>query len=174
MKGEPKTLAILRRITTLLEGITYGNGYAYDMRGFVFRGRTRFGSDAALPFLSILEAPQTEDRTLVSAAELGRISRDPWLLLIQGFAQQDPVNPTDAAYYLLAAVEHRLSRVIAINGRSGQPADPDNYLLGRTIANMQLRRGLVSGPREGISDHAFFYLPVVVDAPHDPTTPFAE
>lgn len=173
MKGEPKTLAVLKALSTLVEGVTYGNGYDYDLRGAVFRGRTRFGADTVLPYVSILEAPQTEDRAQGFAAELSRQTVVPWTLLIQGFVAQDTANPTDPAYPLLAAVTHRLSRVVAV-GKNGQPTDPGNYLLGRRIVNMTIRTGLVSGPREGISDNAFFYLPIVIDFAHDPISPFEE
>jgi hypothetical protein len=173
MKGMPKTLGILRALTALIEGVTHGNGYEYDLRGAVFRGRTRFGAETRLPCVSLLEAPQTEDQAILFAGELGRHTVTPWLLLVQGFVAQDPAHPTDPAYPLMAAVTHRLSRAVATKG-NGQPVDPDNYLLGRRVSNVNLRAGVVSGPREGISDHAFFYLPLVVEYPHDPEHPFEE
>lgn len=173
MKGEPRTLDVLKALTRLIEGVTYGNNYAYDLRGRVFRGRTAFGTDSKPPFVSLLEAPQTEDRTLATAAELGRKAQIPWTILVQGFAAQDPENPSDPAYYLMAAVAHRLTRTVA-QDKQGRPLDDENYLLGRRINGLEIRQGLVSGPRGGVSDHAFFYLPIVLNMTHDPARLFLE
>lgn len=170
---EPRDLAVLKALTALLEGITYGNGYPYDLRGRVFRGRLRFGADESPPMLSILEAPNPDDRVLASAAEFGRVSLEPWSVLIQGWAIDDPANPTDPAYYLKAAVEKRLSAVLEVR-RNGEPADPDSYMLGRRVAGLVLRRGLVRPPTEGVSELAFFYLPVVINMPTDPLTPYED
>lgn len=176
---EPIALAALRVLTRHLEGITPANGYDFDLRGRVFRGRVRFGQDEPLPMLSILEAPRPEDGTLLPvAAENRRLSVREWGLLVQGWAVDDTENPTDAAYYLLAAVERRLSDLVAVNPQNGSPVDPDVYRLGRMasgrtrIVDATIGPGLVRPPQEGVSDTAFFYLPVSLQRSLDPTNPY--
>lgn len=175
---EPIALAALKMLTTHLEGIKPTNGYDFDLQGRVFRGRVRFGHGEPLPMLSILEAPRPEDGLLRPlAAENNRRSVREWGLLIQGWAIDDVEHPTDQAYYLMAAVEQRLSDLVAVK-TSGQPVDPVAYLLGRTaagkprISGASIGPGLVRPPQEGISDTAFFYLPVSLQRTVDPTNPY--
>lgn len=175
---EPIALAALKVLTAHLEGIKPTNGYDFDLRGKVFRGRVRFGREEPLPMLSILEAPRPEDGLLLPvAAENSRRSVREWGLLIQGWAVDDLDHPTDQAYYLMAAVEQRLSDLVAVR-TSGQPVDPVAYLLGRTaagkprISNAVIGPGLVRPPQEGISDTAFFYLPISLQRTVDPANPY--
>jgi hypothetical protein len=175
---EPIALAALKALTAHLEGIKPTNGYDFDLQGRVFRGRVRFGHGEPLPMLSILEAPRPEDGLLLPVAgESSRHSAREWGLLVQGWAVDDPENPTDPAYYLMAAVERRLSDMVAVKA-SGQPVDPAAYLLGRTtagktrISTATIGPGLVRPPQEGISDTAFFYLPVSLQRTVDPANPY--
>jgi len=175
---EPIALAALKVLTAHLEGIKPTNGYDFDLRGKVFRGRVRFGREEPLPMLSILEAPRPEDGLLLPvAAENNRRSVREWGLLIQGWAVDDPEHPTDPAYYLMAAVEQRLSDLVAVK-TSGQPVDPAVYRLGNTaagkprISGATIGPGLVRPPQEGISDTAFFYLPVSLQRTVDPANPY--
>ena len=57
-----KRLNVLKALTTFLEGSNPDNGYGYDFRNKVYRGRDRFGAEyvAKMPFLSILEAKSTD------------------------------------------------------------------------------------------------------------------
>lgn len=170
---EPIALAALKALTAHLEGITPANGYDFDLRGCVFRGRVRFGREAALPMLSILEAPRPEDGLLLPvAAENNRRSVREWGLLVQGWAEEDLSHPTDSAYYLMAAVERRLSDIVATKANSGQPVDPVAYMLGRRISGAAIGPGLVRPAQEGVSDSAFFYLPVSIQRPVDPANPY--
>jgi hypothetical protein len=54
-----------------------------------------------------------------------------WSLMVQGWPADDPVNPSDPAYDLLAMVEMRLARLVAEapGGRNGG-LYPDEYKLG--------------------------------------------
>lgn len=173
MIGEPRDLAILKALTAHLEGITPGNGYEFDLQGKVARGRVRFGRDDELPMLSLLEAPQTEDGNLLATASENRMRvQHRWSILLQGWAVNDTGNPSDPAYVLKAACEHRLSRIVDINNSSGRPVDSEAYLLGKTISGLQIGPGLVSPPREGISDTAFFYLPLVIERVSNASNPY--
>lgn len=168
-----KDLIILQVLTSHLAGITPTNGYDFDLTGVVFRGRTRFGDHDPLPALSILEAPRTED-PLEYAGDLEQIRIEKWSILIQGWVADDKTNPTDPAYELKANVEDRLNRLTSVVARTGNPTYPSEYLLGRRVRNLQFGPGIVSPPRDGISNKAFFYLPVTINRVYDPANVFVE
>jgi hypothetical protein len=166
-----KQLDILRALTTHLEGITTDNGYAYDLDGRVFRGRAQFGDDIPLPCLSIIEAPRPDEQPVVGGHERAYWSED-WTLLVQGWVEDDKINPTDPAYELKAAVEHRLSSILAIRNDRGTPLDPTAYRLGNRVSHIAIGPGMVSPPRPNISAKAFFYLPVVLKIAVSTTAPY--
>ena len=150
-------LVALKRLTDHLKGITKLAGYDYDLAGAVFRGRTLFGEGDPIPMISILESPRS-DAGLFAGDNAAR--KEDWSLLIQGWAHDDPVNPTDPAYGLMDAVEQRLSRLISVSGATGNPDYPDEYLLGRSVADVTVLPGVVRPPMEQVSSKAFFYLPI--------------
>lgn len=166
-----RQLDILRALTTHLEGINPENGYDYDMRGRVFRGRAEFGDDTPLPHLSILEAPRPDAEPVVGGHERAFMSED-WTLLLQGWVDDDKTNPTDPAYELKAAVELRLSDLVAIREANGLPLVPSAYRLGNRLSHIAIGPGMVSPPRPNISAKAFFYLPIVLKIASSPTAPF--
>lgn len=158
-------LAPLKLLTTHLQGISKANGYEYNLgitaqypKGCVFRGRTLFGEGDPIPMLSILESPRADVGSF--AGENGTERKDKFNLLIQGWAHDDVDNPTDPAYALMEAVEHRLQRIIAVNAHSGNETYPDEYMLGRTIGDLIVFPGSVRPPMAQVSSKAFFYLPV--------------
>lgn len=154
-----KRLEILKALTDHLKGITPANGYTHNLSNSVFRGRERFGDNHKqyLPMISILEPKAPEFG--MPANEEQTVRKDDWILLIQGWAKDDPLNPTDPAYLLVAEVEKRLSDIIALNDR-GQPIDKQSYRLGNKIATLVLAAPIVRPPEDGLSDAAFFYLPI--------------
>lgn len=157
----PFRLEVLKRLTTLLEATTGEDhdGVPYALAGRVYRGRIEFGNETELPALSILEAP---------APDIGRFAgqnearADTWTLLIQGWAVDDKQNPTDPAYYLAAAVEAQLARIVMEDSRSGRPIDKTNYLLGELITGIEIAPSVVRPPDTRTSSRAFFYQPVRV------------
>lgn len=154
----PTRLLILQRLSEQLETITPDNGYDFDLRGSVYRGRTQFGAELKLPALSILESPQP-DIARYAGQEFEAMS-DQWTLLLQGVVDNDMTNPTDPAYYLYAEVVRCLGRLIQTRKETGTPIYPDEYLLGRLITNMELAPPVVRPPDEGQSSRAFFFLPI--------------
>lgn len=171
--AESRQLDILKRLSAHLEGITPANGYDWDMTGRVFRGRMFYGEDDPLPMIALLEY-LSPDIDLQTAAENRVLRQETWIILVQGFVQQDPSNPTDPAYQLKAAVERRLSETIAT--KNGDPSVPPAYMLGLHkdgIVHIAIGPGIVSVPREGpASAYAFFYLPVGITRAIDLTDPF--
>lgn len=171
--ADARQLDILKRLTTHLEGITPANGYDFDMTGVVFRGRAFYGDSDPLPMLALLEY-LSPDIDLQVAGPNNVERQETWIVLVQGFVQQHPTNPTDDAYQLKAAVEKRLSETVATV--HGDPAVPAAYMLGlhkNGIVTMTIGPGIVTVPREGpASAYAFFYLPVGITRAVDITDPF--
>lgn len=153
-------LTILKKLTEHLEGINVANGYEHDLKGKVYRGRDRFGADftSKMPILSILEAKATDYGNYADEEQMVR--QDDWVLLVQGWAKDDPRNPTDPAYLLLADVERRLSMIV--DTENGSPTFPGVYRLGGLIAKLTVAQPVVRPPEDGLSDTAFFFLPLRV------------
>lgn len=167
MANIPQRLAVLQKLTTLLNGITSHPdapaNYVFDVEDHVYRGIATYSGDEEqwpLPMLSILESPRP-DIGVYAGAE-GSDREEKWVLLLQGWAKDDVKNPTDPAYWLMAAVEERLARVIQTKPEDGLPVYPDDYLLGRLIDDFKFGPGVVRPPTEGLSSKAFFYLPLRV------------
>jgi hypothetical protein len=157
-------LAILKALTTHLEGIHPDEGFTHNMAGRVFRGRTLFGDNDPVPFLSILESPRP-DIGLYAGGNEAR-SED-WELLIQGFADTDTVNPTDPLYPLLGDVEARLMQIIFVDGNSGDPKYPTAYMLRdadgrRQITDLKIGSPVVRPPGSEPTAKACFLLPLRV------------
>lgn len=168
-------LTILKAITTHLQGITAANGYAFELSSAVFRGRLLYGEESPTEFLSIVEHLQG-DITTATAGENAVEREETWILLVQGIAKNDALNPTDNLYNMKAAVEHRLARTILMDHR-GDPAFPSEYFFGlksmKNITGLTIGPGIVSPPRQGISEKAFFYLPLGVGLATNISEPFA-
>lgn len=173
--GDSIQLTILKAITTHLQGITVLNGYDFDLAAAVFRGRLLYGEESPETFLSIVEHLQG-DITTDTAGENSIERTETWILLIQGIAKNDVENPTDTLYNLKAAVEHRLARTI-LEDRFGKPVFPSEYFFGlksmQNITGVTIGPGIVSPPRQGISEKAFFYLPLGVGLATNISEPFA-
>lgn len=173
---DSRQLDILKRLTTHLQGITFDNGYDFDMASSVFRGRIVYGDDDPVPMISIVEH-LSADITVDIAGENKVERSETWVLLIQGWLNHKPDNPTDDAYQLKAAVEKRLGECIKMDPRTGNPAFPDSYFLG-------LRKGIITGltigpgivsvalPPQVASAKAFFYLPLGIGLAMDVSDPF--
>lgn len=151
-------LTVLKRLTDHLKGTTPENNYEFDLSDSVFRGRTTFGANDPIPMIAILENPRPDTGSYAGDGFEER--KEFWSLLIQGWVDDDMLNPTDPAYALLDAVEHRLARLTATHGLTGNPLYPDEYLLGRSVADVMVLPGVCRPPMEQVSSKAFFYLPV--------------
>lgn len=172
MADIPLRLAILQRLTALLEqtdGLDHA-GNPYNLVGSVYRGRTEFGDETEIPALSILEAPNPDIGVFAGENEA---FRDTWVLLLQGWAVDDKMNPSDPAYYLAAAVQKQLSRIMTMRSDgSGRPVDKVNYMLGDTIAGIQVGPYVVRPLEKAASARAFFYLPVRISVAQSIDQPY--
>lgn len=158
MSSLPYRLAVLQRLTTLIEGTTGldHNGVPFNLQGKVFRGRTEFGTETDLPAVSILESPNPD---IGKFAGDGQAMADNWVLLIQGWAIDDPMNPSDPAYYLAAAVTQRLSRITAQKD-GGRTLDKENYMLGDLVTSAEIGPSVVRPLDKSTSSRAFYYQPI--------------
>lgn len=159
MANSPR-LSVLIALSDLLKTMTPANGWGYDLSESVFRGRSKFGEDDPETMVSILEAPKPDYG--LTSGENGGHRKEEWNLLLQGWCPEDHDNPTDPAHEMMWAVEQLLNKVIAVDGRSGNPKYPAEYMLGNKITGFAFGPGVVRPATEGISNRAFFYLPVRV------------
>lgn len=168
MADHPR-LAILKALTNHLAGISIAGGFDHNLTGRVFRGRTVFGENDPVPFISILEAPRPD---FGEYAGEGEARAESWSLLLQGFAKTDTVHPTDPLYPLLADVEARLVEIIAKSGATGDPLFPAVYLLPDAagkyqITGLELQPPVVRPPGNEPTAKACFLLPLRVGLAHD-------
>lgn len=175
--GDPFRLQILKRLSAILAEIDGPNEtYHYDLRPYavgledgtqkmqrrVFRGRVIFGDTDPLPMVSILEVPLPPEQTPSSPDNPSQFGD--WDLMLQGFVDDDPEDPTDPAQYLLADVKRRLAQErhnVYEGGILGFPA----------ITKLSLGVGVVRPPDE-ISAKAYFWLPVTISMVEDLSDPY--
>lgn len=155
----PKRLRIIDALTRCLSEISVANGYTHDIIGGVWRGVAQFGADNEVPMLSILESPNPDIGVFAGSGSRGR--KESWTLYLQGWGKDDPMHPTDPAYYLAADVEKCLARVM-MTGSNGRHAYPEIYALGNTISGLELAPPVVRPP-DTLSTKAYFYMPVRLD-----------
>lgn len=151
-------------MTEHLEGITPDNGYDYDLSGKVFRGRSRFGADEPLPFVSILESLRP-DQQPIPAGEGNRRRLDDWELLVQGWVDENREFPTDDLYNLKAAVEKRLAEVSVESN--------EVYRFGGLIDKMRIGPGVVRAATPQVGGAEAFYLPLLVTYAINLADPYA-
>lgn len=161
--ADPIRLQVLKALTSLLETIVPSAPTVYpplaNLSGKVFRGRSVFSDSDPSTMLSILEAPRPGGA--VYAGDAQARSED-WLLLIQGWCQDDKLNPSDPIYFLVEDVERCLDRITDTSNNTGYPKYPEHYMLGNLIRSFQVSQPVVRPPTKEISSKSFFYLPVQV------------
>lgn len=171
---EPFRLQLGTRITDTIASISPDDGYAYDLRPFdpgdgatmsrVFRGRAWFGDTDPIPMVSLLEGTNPADDVYEQPDDDPQGAFD-WDLLVQGFVQDDPVNPTDPAYRLLRDVRRRLfiekSRRVGGGGPGSQGSNAFGWRswapTGCSIQSVKIGRGVVR-PADDISAKAWFWF----------------
>jgi len=175
---DPKQLRIIKKITRLLEGITGWEGedddgnpvpIVYALTGRVYRGRIVLAVGDAEDAMSILEAPRPEVGSPAANNKIKRLEN--WTVLVQGFPKDDKDHPSDPAYYMKAATEVRLARIIQENLATGDPIYPEDFLLGGDITSLTIGQGVVRPAEAAISRLAMFYIPVVIGLTTDVSQP---
>lgn len=167
--ANPIRLEVHKRMTDALREITPANGYATDLMGNVFRGRIVFGSETPLPSLAILEVPIPIDQLPSPSASPSTVG--PWEIMIQGWVEDDRVNPTDPAHVLMADVKRRLAKE-RMRMDWDKPED-GIFGLGRNVTGMYIGAGVVRPPEE-VSAKAYFWLTITLDLVEDLENPYEE
>lgn len=165
--ADPFRLKVQKRLSEELQAITPENGFEHDLTQGVFRGRSWFGPDDPVPMISILEEPKEADRQ--AARPRTGVTRGPYELLVQGFAQDDHENPTDPAHHLMADVQKRLAEVVETSELSGKIFS--DLSTTSTVAGMNFGGGVVRPPDEEVSAKAYFWLRVTFDLVEDHRNP---
>jgi len=179
---DSKQLRVLKKLVAHLEGINpdnvdpaTGEPYTVDLRGRVYRGRSILTVDAAEDCLSILEFPRQE--LFSEVGEHGIVRNESWLLMLQGWPEDDPENPSDPAYALKAMVEKRLSRILVEKKNGRGPVFPDEFMLGEhngqpELTALTISPGVVRPPEDAASRLAMFYVPLTLGLRVDVSDPY--
>lgn len=168
--ADPLRLKVMKALTAALQQITPANGYTFDLSEAVFRGRLMYGDDDPLPMVSILEPPVAPDQ-LPQPVD-GAVSNGDWDILIQGFVEDDPDNPTDPAHVLMAEVKKCLAAVKAGPETTRRATGVSIPTLGLTqITKLQVGAGTVR-PADEVSAKAYFWLNLVFALAEDLTNPY--
>lgn len=145
----------------------------FDLREQVYRGRLSFGDDVDPPFIALLEAPRQIDPN--GGGEASLMQNENWTLLIQGFAPDDVIHPTDPAYLLLAWVQMRLARITVEKSTGGRGGEyPNEWRLGGLVADIKYQIPIVRPGKDDVSGTAYFYLPISVGMVTDLQQPFVQ
>lgn len=162
--ADPYRLIVLKRLTALIETMSVADGYPYDLVGRVHRGRTIYGEETNMPFISIIEAPRPGFNNYAGVDEATATT---WDLLLQGYCEDDMKHPSDPLYVFAEAVENVMSKAVLMLGDgSGRAAFPEWYLLGRDeeettwVHSFQFGPSVVRAPDGTPMTKACFYLPV--------------
>lgn len=172
----PLRLEILRTLTDALKEIHPDNGYEFDLRddaegrARVVRGRIMIGNDEPLPMVSLVEPPMAIEPISTRRQPDNTKRVGDWELIVQGWAQDDPENPTDVAYQLEAEVRRRLALEKNRPGaRPGSLVGHNFFGLGNKVLNFTIGTPVVR-PNEHISEQAVFYLVLTLEIAEDMVT----
>jgi hypothetical protein len=167
--ADPLRLVVHKRLTALLETITYADfdGTEIAMTDRVYRGRGVFGDETPIPAISILESPIPEDTG--AAPHGGGLATHRWELVVQGFVRDDRRNPTDPAHILLAQVKQVLAQ--ETQKVHWDRAEDGILGLGRSVDDMQIGAGVVR-PADELSSKAYFWLVLTLKMVEDLTDPY--
>lgn len=161
---DPYRIRVLKQITAALEEITPANGYAQDLTNAVFRGRDTFDRDDPLPMVSILES--IAEKPVLHAPLAGGKVQTTWELLVQGWTEDDKVNPTDPGQRLMASVKKRLTE----ERRRGDGYDILG--MGGSITDIKFSTGVVR-PADEISARAYFWVKMELSMVENLLDPYA-
>lgn len=165
--SDPTRLRALKNLTALLSGVTTAAGYTVDLTDRVFRGRNLFSDGDPVPMVVILEAIEQQQAVRTDQPAGSSHENGPWELLIQGFAEDDEINPTDPAHVLMADVKKCLAMHKSENYRA-------RNLLGMAgrVTDMRISPGVVR-PADERSNKCYFWLKLSVHIVDDMSDPYA-
>lgn len=169
MSGETKRLTILLALAEHLKTIDGTAPYTHDVGNRVFIGRGQFSSREAVPAINILEMLNPDRDPDVAGGDQRAQHKEDWVLLVQGWAEDDKVNPTVPAHKLMGDVKLCLSK-IALEAQPGEPENED-FMLGGLIGGLKMEPGTCRPPDE-MSELAFFYMRISLEVVEKVFNPF--
>ena len=172
--ADSKRLVTLKRLTDYLgDEVSLANGYKHNLANSVFRGRMFTTNDDPLPLVTILENidPDRYPRFAADERDAG-VAKTSWIVLIQGWAVDDKLNPTDPAYELMADVRKALAKLVRRPSPTSGDLENPNFHLGGVIAGMTMEPGIARPPIEQVSAKAFFWMRVVLKFVEDQNDPY--
>lgn len=162
----PTRLLVLQRLKALFTDtpMIY-KGDPVDMTGCVESGRSVIGEESVglkhLPYISILENPRP-DIGYYAGLDL-EARKDHWTLLVQGVVEDDIANPMDNAYWFYAAMEERLSLILAQRSSSGMLKNAATHNLGGLISSLEINAPVIRpAENKAQSSRAIVFLPLRV------------
>lgn len=167
--ADPFRLRIKKNLAALLEAISIADGYHFDLKGKVFRGRVLFGPKDPTPMIAILETPLQDGAYPTPRDNPAQYAR--WDLTIQGFVLDDEKNPTDPADILAADVSRALG--VEKAARSGGREDNNLFNMRGLVTDLIIGQP-VSRPGDELSAKAFFYIPITLGLSEDTSKPYGE
>ncbi|ERP95692.1 hypothetical protein Q669_29425 [Labrenzia sp. C1B10] len=161
----PFRLEIQKRLTTLCQGIVLVDPFEPNaLSDAVFRGRLVFDDNDPLPMISIIEPPIPEKSPEERNDRGKHISN--YDLVIQGFADDDKRNPSDALHYLMAEVKK------ALVAEKLKDAGRNILSFGGNVDQMFIGPGAVRSSATP-SELAFFWLTLSLRIVEDLQNPYA-
>lgn len=157
---EPVRLTVLKKLTEHLEGVSVANGYNFDLKDAVFRGRTLYGDSDPVDMVSIIEDPRQDEGIFVGENFLNRY--DHWTLFIQGRCAGTGEHTIDNGYFLANDLEIRLRELVAVDSGSGFPKYKTLYMMGGLITDLVIGQSVVRLPQDSTSANCFVFLPIKV------------
>lgn len=170
--SDPFDLKIQKALAAALKEITPAAGYVSNLADFdpgdgvltsrIYRGRAWFGPNDPETMVSILEGIDPSEEVAEPPIE-SRSGEYDWPLIVLGFVNDDPNNPTDPAYVLKADVRRRLA--LEMKRKAPNSNQPDPFGLGVGVRNrivgLRIGPGVVR-PADDVSPKAWFWLRLIV------------
>lgn len=174
MPSDSFRLRVMKAITDQLKTITPANGYMHDMSDFVdeagrtmprvSRGRLQFGISDPMPLIAVLEDPRPVESGNAKGGSPLAVNK--WRILVQGFVEDDKMNPLDPAYHLSAD---------AISALVQSKADQFNILgMGGKITDMKIEAPSHRPGADEVSTNAYFIFGVTLAIVEDLERPRGE
>lgn len=172
--ADSKRLTTLKALSTFLSTeVTIANGYKHDLTGKVFRGVMYRTNNDPSPMVSFMENIDPDRYPKPAGGENERpTEKEGWILLVQGWVDDDEANPTDPAYELMADVRKALAKLVKRPHPLEGGAPHAAYMLNGLITGMTMEPGIARPPIEQVSSKAYFWMRVVLQFVEDPNDPY--